>query len=90
MCAKSNTPGHDPPRENFSFGRTVPKNDTEKTILEKIKLAPSLGKELRIKLNDPNCSAVEGWVKMEYKEKNVIIHYVYNIWTQIAKDFKFK
>jgi hypothetical protein len=69
--------------------RRTPKNDAEAAALERIKNDPSLGKPLKIVLNDTHF--LTGiWKKMVYKEGNIVIHYVYEIFERVAKDFKFK
>lgn len=93
LVHNTNGPGKSDAPENISKdARREPKNDVEKAALEKIKNDPSLGKEvkqLRGKLKDTNF-ATDFWVKMEYKEGKVVIHYVMEIFTRTVKDFKFK
>jgi hypothetical protein len=75
--------------DNISVkARRTPKNDAEKIAMDRIKADPSLGKEVRLSLNDPYYSTGV-WRKMEYKKGTVVIHYVREIYTGVVKDFKF-
>jgi RHS repeat-associated protein len=74
----------------ISTGRTVAANLPEKLAMEAVKAKPE-GKILEnIVMGDPRLPASAGWVKMEQKVNNVIIHYAKNLKTNAVADFKFK
>jgi hypothetical protein len=45
---------------------------------------------LEVTMSDPRWPASAGWVKMAQPINGVGIHYVYNVRTGMAEDFKFK
>ena len=76
-----------------SKGRHTPNNAAEAAAKQKVIDNPTIGRELPITMKDANFPAGEGYRKFEYKEGNIIIHYVRNIFDidpPKAIDVKFK
>jgi hypothetical protein len=62
---------------------------TEQLAMEQARSAPEKGDVLPIKMGDPRFLASDGWVKMEQNINEVVIHYITNVVTGRAIDFKF-
>ena len=87
--------GEDNHNTNYqSRGRHTPNNDAEAAAKQKVIDNPTIGRELKnITMKDPNFPAWDGYRKFEYKEGNINIHYVRNIYHNDppkALDVKFK
>jgi RHS repeat-associated protein len=78
------------PPSRGSTGRTTPGGANEQNALDLVQANAQYGNRLPLRMNDPRWHADDGWVKMEQTVNDVEIHYVYNMKTGVADDFKFK
>lgn len=74
-----------------STGRTTPRNLKEQLAMEQAKANPRAGTPvpLRKGMTDIRWPGSQGWQKMAQNINGVEIHYVYNVETGVAADFKF-
>jgi RHS repeat-associated protein len=73
-----------------STGRTVPGSLEERLAMQEAQSNPAIGTQLPFEMTDPNWPASQGWVKMAWNNAGVEVHYVWNLITKVAQDFKFK
>ncbi|NHZ45285.1 hemagglutinin repeat-containing protein [Nitratidesulfovibrio liaohensis] len=74
-----------------STGRSTPNNLPEQIALKDALLDPQNGKRLgNINMKDSRWPGQEGWIKMEKRNEDIIIHYVMNTETGAVDDFKIK
>ncbi len=74
-----------------STGRSTPNNLPEQIALKEALLDPQSGKHLvNINMNDSRWPGEEGWIKMQKRHDDIIIHYVMNTETGAVDDFKIK
>jgi hypothetical protein len=72
-----------------STGRTSANSQREEVAMNEAKADPSAGREVPITMSDPRWPASGDWVKMARNIDGVEIHYVYNVVSKIADDWKF-
>jgi RHS repeat-associated protein len=73
-----------------STGRAEAANLTEQLAMQAARSNPAAGRVLEVTMSDPQWPASAGWVKMAQNINGVEVHYVYNVRTGLAADFKFK